>query len=135
MPEKKSSRKKLVGRRKRKGATKNIGTIKDFFILKLKSIEKESLPQTHGVKRKAGVDTENDDGNDALEDAEGERGSTDLSSEHVLRGAQSVSKKIRGETTDSSQWAWFMGDGLRKGMEVRKPHGNKKEGGMIYLGN
>ena len=103
MSEKKSSRKKMKGLRKRKGAMKNIGTIKEFFNLKLKSIEKESLPQTHGVKRKAGEDTENDDGDDALEDAKGERRSPDLRSEHVLRGTQSISKKIQGEKTDSSQ--------------------------------
>ena len=114
---------------------KNIGMITDFFNLKLKSIEKESLPQTHGVKRKAGEDTENDDGDDAPEDAEGERGSTDLSSEHVLRGARSVSKKIRGETTVSSQWAWFMGDGLRKGMDVRNSPGIKKVGGIVNIGS
>ena len=133
MLEKKSRRKKTKGLRKRKGASENIGTITDFFTLKLKSIEKDDLPQTNGVKRKACEDNENDDGDDAFKKAKGLMRSSELRPEHAPRGAQFISKKIRRDKTDSSQWEWFMGDGLKKGMGVKKPLGNRKEGGRINL--
>ena len=113
-----------------------MGKIKDFFIVKLESLENESLRLTPGVKRKSrDDDDENEDGGDAR-DAEDERRSSDLVPEQAPNGAQSFPKKIRGDKTVSSQWAWFMGDGQRrKGMNTRKPQGNKKVGGLVDLGN
>ena len=113
-----------------------MGKIKDFFKVKHESVENESLPLTPGVKRKTrDDDDENEDGDDARDDAEDERGSSDLVLEHAPNGAQSFPKKIRREKTVSSQWAWFMGDGQKKGMDARKPPGNKKVGGLVDLGN